>query len=127
MQEIELAGKKFPVLFSVNAVEEIQKRYENVTALADKLKDHSEVKWILAQTINAGFAYQAYLDSRPAEKVTPEELGTILQMKDFQAAVDVIIDAFCESMGSEKNSAAGDLEMIASLTAEVAEKSIFPG
>lgn len=127
MQEIELAGRKFPVLFSVNAVEEIQKKYENVTELAGKLKDHAEVKWILAQTINAGLAYQAYLDSRPAEKVQPEELGAIMQMKDFQTAVDVIVDAFCESMGTEKNSVAGDLKIIANLTAEVMEKSTFPG
>ncbi len=113
MKEIELSGKRFPVLFSVNVVEQVQKRYGNVSCLSEKLSDYAEIKWVLAQTINAGIEYHAYMDNSPARCLTPDDVGAIMEMKDFQAAVDTIVEALEESLGTPKNAIAGEVSKIA--------------
>lgn len=113
MKTIKLAGKELPILISVNVVEQIQKRYGNVTELAKKIRDFGEIKWVLTQAINAAAEYQAYLNGTPATHLSDEEVGAIMEIKDFQAAVDVMIEALEESLGAPKNSIAGEVSRIA--------------
>lgn len=115
MQEIELRGKKYPVLFDLDAVEQIQKRYGDIKQLTDRFSDASETKWIMALLINEGLKYRAYELNMPAEQVTEADMGVLLTYKDLQsgALIDAIVAAFNESLGdSSKNLTAEQLTTI---------------
>jgi len=115
MQEIELRGKKYPVLFDLDAVEQIQKRYGDVKQLAERFTDIAETKWIMTLLVNEGLKYRAYELNMPAEQVTEEQMGVLLTYKDLQngALIDAVVAAFNDSLGdSSKNLTAEQLTTI---------------
>lgn len=115
MQLITLKGKDFPILFDINAAEAIQKRYGSIELMGEKLADFGEMKWVLTTVINEGIAYENYENGAHTRKITEDELGMLMSIKDIQSqtVTQAIIDAFNESFSDEKNVTAADLQTVA--------------
>ena len=127
MQKIILSnGKEFPILFDLNVMEQVQKRYGNVSALSAKLHEFGEMKWIMSTLINEGMEYNSYMSNMPVKPITPEQVGVLFTIADFRDGKisQAVIDAFNESLGGEKNLSAEDLTTIANSMQEAAEATI---
>lgn len=114
MKEITLRGKKFPILFDMNVVKEVQNRYEDVgglSALGEKLRDFDEMLWIVSLLVSEGAEYEAYLTGGTAKRITPKQAGMLMDIGDFNSGKlsQSVIDAFNESLGDSGNLTAEDL------------------
>ena len=105
--EIEIAGKKYPLNFSVKAAKEVSKRYggiENVTdafsgGAVDEMMD--EATWILAVLMEQGSAYKKIIDGEDIEAPTQDELEIIMGVADFTNIQDVLMGAMTSGMERE--------------------------
>lgn len=105
--EIEIAGKKYPLNFSVKAAKEVSKRYggvENVTEAfssgkVDEMMD--EATWILAVLMEQGSAYKKIIDGEEIEAPTKEELEIIMGVSDFANIQDALMGAMTSGMERE--------------------------
>jgi hypothetical protein len=115
MQKITLRGQEYPILFDVNVMQQVQKRYDGIEKLGDKLRDFEEMKWIMSTIISEGMEYESYITNQPIKRITPQQAGMLLSWGDFTSGVmsQKVIDAFNESLGNEKNLSAEDLTMLA--------------
>lgn len=105
---MKIKGNEYPILFSLNVAEAIQKRYGGVEKIADKLNDIAEIKWILTLIINEGIDYCNYMkiydETLKRRNITEKELGYLLSLKDLHSGElgQIIIKAFNESMNVEE-------------------------
>lgn len=114
LHKINLSGKEFPILFSLNAIEEIQNRYKDIGELGAKLYDFAETKWLLKLIVNEGIAYENYMDGTHQQPITEQQIGFLVNLGDLEnGVVDTIVSAFSESLGAEKNLTAEQLTTMA--------------
>lgn len=112
MKTIQIAGKEYPVLFDANVLAKVQERYGSVNKLFEKMKELSELFWVLAQIINEAWRYQEVMEgqAQPEKLMTGEKVGMLFTADDLinsSEIVQTIITAFNEGMGGRKNQAAG--------------------
>ena len=105
MSSVSINGKEYPLRVSLNAIEAIQDRYGNMTAMGEHLGKPSELKFILATLVNEGMKYAASENMTTVKLLSEDYLGVVL---DYKALSDgnfaqAIVDAFNESTGAEKN------------------------
>lgn len=105
MQMINLKGKDYPILFDLNVIEQIQKRYGDITKLDKKMQDISEQKWILTQIINEGIEFDNFEHNRSNKTLTEKQVGMLLGIKELQSnqLAQTIVNAFNDCLGDEKN------------------------
>lgn len=103
--EIEIAGKSYPLNFSVKAAKEISERYdglENIDkAFANKPVDEmmDEVIWLLSILIGQGVAYKHIVEGHENVKgITADELEIVLGVSDLTNLKDQIMDAALSGM-----------------------------
>lgn len=105
--------KEYPIHFSLNVVDDIQKRYKDISKLGEKLSDVSELKWIMARIINEGIKAQNYFNGTADRPVTEEQVGMMINFKEMNDGItDAIVAEFNEALGNEKNLTAEDLTRI---------------
>ena len=114
MAEVTLRGKTFPILFSMNAMEQIQNRYDSIDRLGEMLAGPGEIAWLLSLIINEGQKLRAYEYGAASEPVTPDYIAMLLTPADLSDGplLESIVQALNEGLGGEKNLEAGELTTI---------------
>jgi len=105
--EIEIAGRKYPLNFSVKAAKEVAKRYGDITNI-DKAFDNKtldemmdEATWILALLIEQGVAYKKVMDGEDIKALTKEELEVVMGVVDFTDIKETLLSAMTAGMKRE--------------------------
>lgn len=117
MATVKIAGKEYPIKFTVNVLVAIQKRYGDVTKWSDHMGDIGETLWILRTLINEGIAYDNYFRGQNTPEFTDERaFGMLVSIDDLNspAIVDAIVEAYNESVAGEKKITAEELMSLAS-------------
>jgi hypothetical protein len=95
--EIEIAGKKYPLNFSVKAAKEISKRYGDISSVGDAFSNKTmdemmdEANWILALLIEQGVAYKKIVDGEDIKPLTKDELEVVMGVVDFADLKDTLL------------------------------------
>ncbi len=97
--EIELGGKKYGVLFNLNAIDEIQDRFDiPISKLADLMQDERKVFKVL-KTLLAVLINEAIDDSESGEKhVDDKFIGRKITVADIPNLKDTVFSAFMAGM-----------------------------
>lgn len=112
MRTVTIDGKEYGIMFDANVLAKIQKRYESVDCLAEKLLEIGELTWILAQAINEAYDYRRIIQHEDVddEPMSETKLGMLLAWKDMyedSQILQAVVDAFNDGMGGRKNPKAG--------------------
>lgn len=105
--EIEIAGKKYPLNFSIRAAKEVAKKYGDISNVGDAFTDKpmdemmDEATWILALLIDQGAAYKRVVDGEDIKAPTQEELEVIMGVADFANIKDTLMGAMMAGMKRE--------------------------
>lgn len=105
--EIEIAGKKYPLNFSMKAARQFIERYGSVEDVWRKLGEMNqieklaEINWILALMIEQGCAYRKLVDGEDLAPLTTDELEVLMGFTDFAALSDKIQEAIIAGMTPE--------------------------
>jgi hypothetical protein len=105
--EIEIAGKKYPLNFSVKAAKEVSKRYGDISNIGDaftgKPMDEmmDEASWILALLIEQGVAYKKIVEGEDIKPLTKDELEIVMGVVDFAGLKDTLLGAMTAGMKRE--------------------------
>jgi hypothetical protein len=102
---IELAGKSFPLNFSIKAMRELTEKYGDLDAALDKI-DEDDVSpetfdmltEFLYQMIDQGVKKKHYLGEKCEETPTREEIECIIDFGDFDEVMEKMTEAM--SLGS---------------------------
>lgn len=129
MAAIVLAGKEYPLRFSMNLQEKISERYGDVALVTSQVLRYSEARWLLMEAINEGYRFEHYFNGAPPRSVSEEEIGVITTFADFSKGriAQALLDALNESLSDDadqKKISMEDLEALGSkLLQEAQEKS----
>lgn len=105
--EIEIAGKKYPLNFSMKAARQFVQRYGSVEDVWRKLGDMDQVEkmaelnWILALMIEQGCAYRKLADGEDITPPTENELEILMGFADFAASSEKIQEAIVAGITPE--------------------------
>lgn len=105
--EIEIAGKKYPLNFSVKAAKEVSKRYGDISNIGDAFSGKTmdemmdESSWILALLIEQGVAYKKIVEGEDIKALTKEELEVVMGVVDFADLKDILLGAMMAGMKRE--------------------------
>lgn len=105
--EIEIAGTKYPLNFSVKAAKEVSKKYGDVSKIADALSEKNvadtmgELIWLLALLIDQGVAYKKIVDKEEVKGASEEELEVIMNGSDFLGLNEILVNAMTIGMTQE--------------------------
>lgn len=105
--EIEIAGKKYPLNFSVKAAKEVSKRYGDIENVSDAFTDKEmsemmdEATWILALLIEQGVAYKKIVEGEELTAPTKDELEIIMGVADFADLKDTLLGSMMAGMERE--------------------------
>ena len=105
--EIEIAGKKYPLNFSVKAAKEVAKRYGDIAnidkAFNSKTMDEmmGEANWILALLIEQGVAYKKIVEGEDVKGLKEDELEIVMGVVDFADLKDTLLGAMTAGMERE--------------------------
>lgn len=105
--EIEIAGKKYPLNFSVKAAKEVSERYGDITNIGDAFEGKStsemmdEANWILALLIEQGVAYKKIVDGEEVKGLTQDELEILMGVVDFADLKSTLLGAMTAGMRRE--------------------------
>lgn len=98
---MELNGKDYYLLFSLNALDEMQDRFGGYDKL-DKVFDQNnptmikDLRWLLTVVINEGM-------DEDEQELTEKQVGKMIHLGNIQKIKDAIFDAFVHSVnGGEK-------------------------
>lgn len=108
MKTVILKGKEYPIMFDLNVIEQIQKRYEDISKLAEKIVDPLETRWLLCIIINEAIAFNNFRYGTNNNVLTEREIGMLVGMSELQSVSNAqsIIDAFVECVYDGKKSIA---------------------
>jgi hypothetical protein len=97
--EIEIGGKKYGVLFNLNAIDEIQDRFDiPISKLADLMQDERKVFKVL-KTLLAILVNEAIDDSENGEAHVDEKfIGRKITVADIPTLKDKVFSAFAAGM-----------------------------
>jgi hypothetical protein len=107
IMEIEIAGTKYPLNFSVKAAKEVSKKYGDVSKIADALSEKNvadtmgELIWLLALLIDQGVAYKKIVDKEEVKGASEEELEVIMNGSDFLGLNEILVNAMTIGMTQE--------------------------
>lgn len=97
--EIEIAGRKYPLNFSVRAAEVMAEWFgglENIEQVFSNRPAHEmlgDVRRIIALLIEQGVAYRKLVDGVDAPSITADELGIILSVGDTDVLKGALLAA----------------------------------
>lgn len=107
--EVELNGKKYHLLFSLNVLDELQDRFGGYDKL-DKVFDQNnknmikDLKWLLTTLINEG----ADEDEQP---LTEQQVGKMIHVGNLAVIKNVIYSAFSTAVkGDDEDDAEAETE-----------------
>ena len=97
--EIEIGGKKYGVLFNLNAIDEIQDRFDiPISRLAELMQDERKVFKVL-KTLLAILVNEAIDDSENGEAHVDEKfIGRKITVADIPTLKDKVFSAFTMGM-----------------------------
>lgn len=107
---VELNGKTYHLLFSLNALDEVQDKlggYDKLNAVFDKSSPDmiKNLKWLLTLLINEGAA-----DGEP--ELTEKQVGRLIHVGNLQEVQQAILKSFAVGSAgdeeTEENNAAND-------------------
>lgn len=107
ISEIEIAGVKYPLNFSVKAAKEISDRYGDISKIGDAFTDKpigemmSEATWLLSLLIRQGIAYKKIVEGKEIKEISEDELEIIMGVADFANLKTTLLDAMMLGMGRE--------------------------
>lgn len=105
--EIEIAGKKYPLNFSMKAARKFIERYGSVEDVWRKLnkmgqvKKLEEINWILALMMEQGCVYRKLTDGEDITPLAANELEVLMGFTDFAAVSDKIQEAIVAGITPE--------------------------
>ncbi|MBD5503469.1 MAG: hypothetical protein HDR09_06920 [Lachnospiraceae bacterium] len=107
---VELNGKEFYLLFSLNALDEMQDRFGGYDNL-DKAFDQNnptmikDLRWLLTLVINEGM-------DEGEQPLTEKQVGKMIHLGNLQQIKDAIFAAFVHSVngGETQEEAAGETD-----------------
>lgn len=105
--ELEIAGRKYPLNFSVKAAKEVSKRYGDISSVGDAFSDKpldemmDEATWLLALLLEQGAAYKKAMDGEDIKVFTKDELEVVLGVTDFAKLKDTLLGAMMAGMKRE--------------------------
>jgi hypothetical protein len=105
--EITLAGKKYPLNFSVKAAKEVSARYgglDNVdAAFSEKSIDEmmDEAIFLLSILIEQGVLYKRIAEGEEIKGIAPDELEVVLGVSDLAGVKAQILGAMIGGMSRE--------------------------
>lgn len=97
--DIEIAGKNYPLNFSVRAAKEISGKYKGLENIDKAFTDKSteemmdEVIWLLSVLIKQGVAYKKVNEGEEVSGISAEDLEIVLGVADLAGMKDKIIEA----------------------------------
>lgn len=103
---MELNGKEYHLLFSLNALDEMQDRFGGYDKL-DKAFDSSnpqmikDLRWLLTLVINEGM-------EEAQEPLTEQQVGRMIHLGNLQQIKDAIFAAFVYSTNGGEEKAEGE-------------------
>lgn len=103
----ELAGKVYPLNFSLKASKEVAARYGTVEGAADAISERSteealdEISWILALLMDQGAKYVKITEDRDVEPLSKDNLEIVLGMADISSMRDTLFGAMTAGMDRE--------------------------
>lgn len=100
MVEITLRGRKYPALFDLQNVKELQEHYEDLSAIAEKLNDPEEAAYIIWLLIREGVELDNEEHHRETEAPSLAMVKKLISFADLQGGlVASVEDAFMEFYG----------------------------
>lgn len=105
--EIEIAGSKYPLNFSVKAAKEVAKRYGDISNIGDAFTNKTmdemmdEANWILALLIEQGVAYKKIVEGEDIKALTKDELEIVMGVSDFADLKNTLLGAMMAGMKRE--------------------------
>ena len=97
---IELGGKPFHLLFSLNVLEEMQEHFgglDNVSEVMNGAEGMKNVKWLLSRAINEGTTYTHFVETgktEGAELLDEKIIGLLLNAGNVIGLKTEILNAF---------------------------------
>lgn len=94
--EIEIAGNRYPMNFSMKAAKRFIERYGSVEDVwrkidaMNQMEKLDEINWILALLIEQGCAYTKLTEDRDISPLKPEDLEVLMGIMDFAKMSDTI-------------------------------------
>lgn len=110
IRHIEIKGKEYGLLFSLNALDEIQTKYGAIdkldevfsTSNKDWIKD---TKYLLALLINEAAALEEYMEvENPVNHITEQQLGLIVGINELKGLQDEMYKAFAAGSTDDSES-----------------------
>ena len=107
ISEMEIAGVKYPLNFSVKAAKEVSKRYGDISKIGEAFTNKSmdemmdEANWILALLIEQGIAYKKIVDGEEVKGLSEEELEVVMGVVDFANLKETLLGAMVSGMSRE--------------------------
>lgn len=115
-QPITIGNKTYEISFTLNVIDEIQKKYGDLNALADVVEKTSEVKWLIALLVNE--AIEEHNEDHPDDKwelLTESYIGRKLDVFNLKPVTSSIFAALGKSMPADKSIGEIDDELNAEL------------
>ena len=90
-----------PVLFDLNIIGAVQKRYGDLKTMNEKTADTTELLWIITALINEAAKYEAFTLGKQVKLLTEEQVGMLLLPSDLVDGTikNAIMSALNESVG----------------------------
>lgn len=100
MVEIVLRGRKYPAMFDLQNVKELQERYTDLTAVAEKLSDPEEAAYIVWLLIREGVELDNEEHHKENEAPSLSMVKRLISFSDLQGGLAASVeDAFMEFYG----------------------------
>lgn len=105
--EIEIAGKKYPLNFSIKAAKQITAKFGSVSGVGAVFKDKSieemmdSVTWLLALLIEQGVKYKKIIEGEDVPGISADELDIILGVADLTGLQSQLLAAMTAGMNRE--------------------------
>ncbi len=102
--EIEIAGKKYPLNFSLKAAKKLAEKYGDIQNIGDALNTQNTSQQMETATfmlyilIDQGCAYKRIMEEEDIKAPTLEELEIIVGVADFANISQTLMDAMTAGM-----------------------------
>ena len=109
MAEIVLRGRRYPALFDLQNVKELQEHFGDLKVVAEKLNDPEEAAYIIWLLVREGVELDNEEHHRDNEAPSLAVVKKLISFADLQGGlVASVEDAFMEFYGKNGSGAAGD-------------------
>lgn len=107
--KIEIAGREYPLSFSLGAAKKIAAKYGSLEKAFNKIAEAKETTgesieiliFILTVLIKQGCDYMRIFEDTNIEPITEEECETAIEISDISRIAEVIINSINSSQGKE--------------------------